>query len=141
MHHAAVDVEHQDALVDRLHQLVVAHLCFAATAEVARDGDDALAAVVIETGRMHLDREPRAVGAHVGGFDDVSLAAVERLPHGVEVVARQLRVQHVDGFADNLVERRPVGRGGSLVDVEHDALGVKDGDRVGHGRTASNSAW
>src|SRR3546814_5727085 len=69
----------------------------------------ALAAVVLEAGRMHLDREPGAVGAHVGHFDDVGAAAVDGVPDRAEVALGQVRVQQLDRLADDLLARAPVG--------------------------------
>src|SRR3546814_8400113 len=54
-------------------------------AEVARHGDDAWAAVVLEVGRMHFHREARAVGAHVGDFDHVAVAAARSEEHTSEL--------------------------------------------------------
>ncbi len=132
MQQAAVGGLDHDALVDLLQQVVVAHLGFAAAAEVARHRHHAAPSVVVEAGRMHFDREPRAVGAHVADFDHVGLAAVERFQHRPHVLLGKVRVEHVDRLADDLVPRPPVGRHPGPVEVEHGAVGGDHADRVGH---------
>src|SRR3546814_16002503 len=58
---------------------ILARFGFGAAAEVARHRDQARLSLVFEVGRMHLDREAGAVGAHVGDFDDVAVAAAQRV--------------------------------------------------------------
>jgi hypothetical protein len=90
-------------------------------------------AIVVEAGRVHFHREARAVGAHVGDFDDVGLAAVQRFPHRSHVIARQLGIEEFDRLADDLFARTLVRGHAGLVDVQDGAVPVDDADRVGHG--------
>ena len=122
-----------DALVDQLHQLAVADLGFLALAQVARHRHEhVLAPFVMEVGRMHLHREPAAVGTHVGHFDDIGVAAAQGVEHRQHVVARQVRVEHVDGLAHDFLARPVVGPHAGAVEVEHGAVEGDDADRVGH---------
>jgi len=129
----AVAVLQGDRLVDAFHQAVVARFRLVAGAEVARHRDHGLAPVVFQRGRMHLHREAGAIGAHVGDFDDVGLAAAQRLQHRRQVVARQVGVEHFDRLADDVLARALVGIDAGLVEVEHGAVVGDDADRVRHG--------
>ena len=132
LHHQLAVVDH-DPFVDGLHQFAVAHFREPTGADVACDRDDALASVEVDVGRMHFHREPRAVAPHVGDFDDVGLAAVQRFPDRHQVVARKVRIEHVDVAPDDLLAWPLVGLHAGLVEVQHRAVLGDDADRVGYG--------
>ena len=132
VHEAALRVLDDDALVDRLHQLAVADFRLLPLAQVAGHRDDRVAPVVGEVRRMHLDREAGPVRAHVGDFDDVGAAAVQGFQHRRQVVARQVRVEHLDRLADDVLARAVVGLHAGAVEVQHGAVAGDDADRVRH---------
>ena len=130
---AAIGVVGDDALVDPLQQFAIARLDFLAAAQVARDRDDRWLAVVFEVGRMHFHREAGAVGAHVGDFDHIGAAAAQCFADRPQVVAWQVRIEHVDRLADDLFARPLVRGHAGLVEVEHGAVPGEHADRIGHG--------
>ena len=133
MGHAAFAILHDDAVVHRFDQLRIAALHVGAAGQVAGDGDDALLALVVDRGRMHLDREARAIGAHVGDLDHVAVAATERIQHRDHVIARQVGVDGFDGLANQVVARAAKQAQAGGVHVEHGAVPIDDADRIGHG--------
>jgi hypothetical protein len=128
----ALRIAHQDRLVDVFHQRAIAQFGVTPAAEVAGHRNDAVAAVEPEVGRMHLDREPAAVGPHVVDLQHIGVAAVEGFPDRLQVVGGQVRIDQVDGLADDVLAGALVGPQPGLVEIEHDAVGVQDADRIGH---------
>ncbi len=126
-------VEQDHALVDRLHQQPIARLGLPPAAQVTGHRHDAVLALVLEAGRMHLHREAAAIAAHVGDFDDVGLAPMQGFPDRVQVVAGQVRVQQFDRLADDLLTGAAIGTHAGLVEVQHHAAFAEDADRVGDG--------
>ncbi len=82
---------------------------------------------------MHFDREAAAVAAHVGDLDDIGVTTVERLPDRHQVIARQIRVEHVDVLADDLLARPAVGAHAGAIEIHHRPVLGDDADRIGHG--------